>query len=119
MKVTKKKGEIEQVNSTDGSSEHKAKPEASKKQAAKTEKSHETMIKSEKHSSAAVTKQPQKRSGVLNHGAEDHKLKKIKKDYSVAKDPDASDVYKSLFTTHKSEREQDRAHWVTYNPFYN
>lgn len=45
--------------------------------------------------------------------------KKIKPDYSVAKDPQVSDVYKSLFTSHKSEQEQNRAHWVTYNPFYN
>jgi hypothetical protein len=39
--------------------------------------------------------------------------------YSVAKDPNASDVYKSLFTTHHTEQSQTRAHWVTYNPFYN
>lgn len=46
-------------------------------------------------------------------------FKKAKEDYSVAEDPKASDVYKSLFTTHDSEKKQDRAHWVTYNPFYN
>ncbi|CAG9857942.1 unnamed protein product [Phyllotreta striolata] len=46
-------------------------------------------------------------------------LKKMKADYSVAKDKQATDVYKSLFTSHKSEKEQNRAHWVTYNPFYN
>lgn len=46
-------------------------------------------------------------------------VRKIKSDYSVAKDKNASDVYKSLFTSHKSEKEQNRAHWVTYNPFYN
>lgn len=45
--------------------------------------------------------------------------KKVKDNYSVAKDPQVSDVYKSLFTSHKSEKEQTRAHWVTYNPFYN
>lgn len=49
----------------------------------------------------------------------DERVKKAKAEYSVAKDPNASDVYKSLFTTHKSEKEQNRAHWVTYNPFYN
>ncbi|KAF5296647.1 hypothetical protein FQR65_LT10187 [Abscondita terminalis] len=47
------------------------------------------------------------------------KAKKVKKDYSVAKDPQASDVYKSIFTTHTSEKQQNRAHWITYNPFYN
>ncbi|CAH1964887.1 unnamed protein product [Acanthoscelides obtectus] len=46
-------------------------------------------------------------------------LRKMKPDYSVAKDKHVSDVYKSLFTSHKSEKEQNRAHWVTYNPFYN
>lgn len=46
-------------------------------------------------------------------------IKKMKAEYSVAKDKSVSDVYKSLFTSHKSEKEQTRAHWVTYNPFYN
>lgn len=49
----------------------------------------------------------------------DPKFKKTKGDYSVAKDPKASEVYKSLFTTHESAAKQTRAHWVTYNPFYN
>jgi len=39
--------------------------------------------------------------------------------YSVTKDPKASEVYKSLFTTSKLAQNQQRAHWVTYNPFYN
>lgn len=51
--------------------------------------------------------------------ADDPAYKKAKSDYSVAKDPKASEVFKSIFTTHKSAAEQDRAHWVTYNPFYN
>lgn len=46
-------------------------------------------------------------------------FKKAKQDYSVAEDPKASEVYKSLFTTHDTEKQQDRAHWVTYNPHYN
>lgn len=51
----------------------------------------------------------------------DPAMKKLKdtSDYSVAKDPKATDVYKSLFTSHESAQQQDRAHWVTYNPFYN
>lgn len=51
----------------------------------------------------------------------DPAMKKLKdtSDYSVAKDPKATDVYKSLFTSHESATTQDRAHWVTYNPFYN
>lgn len=50
---------------------------------------------------------------------EDPEIKRLKEDYSVAHDPKATNVYKSLFTSHKSEQEQNRAHWVTYNPFYN
>ncbi|XP_011631230.1 protein RTF2 homolog [Pogonomyrmex barbatus] len=51
--------------------------------------------------------------------ANDPAYRKAKNDYSIAKDPKASEVFKSIFTTHKSATEQDRAHWVTYNPFYN
>lgn len=50
---------------------------------------------------------------------QDPSYKKTKKDYSVAKDPQTSEVFKSLFTSHKNDKEQQRAHWVTYNPFYN
>ncbi|XP_031623154.1 replication termination factor 2 [Contarinia nasturtii] len=49
----------------------------------------------------------------------DPELKKLKNDSSVANDPKATAVYKSLFTSHESAQQQDRAHWVTYNPFYN
>ncbi|KAH8391696.1 hypothetical protein KR200_009231 [Drosophila serrata] len=59
-----------------------------------------------------------KRLGAVN-AMQDPELKRLKSDFSVAKDPKASDVYKSLFTSHKTEKEQERAHWVTYNPFYN
>lgn len=50
---------------------------------------------------------------------QDPSYKKTKKDYSVAKDPQSSEVYKSLFTSHSNDKDQQRAHWVTYNPFYN
>ncbi|XP_070165522.1 replication termination factor 2 [Polyergus mexicanus] len=51
--------------------------------------------------------------------AYDPAYRKAKSDYSIAKDPKASEVFKSIFTTHKSAADQDRAHWITYNPFYN
>lgn len=54
-----------------------------------------------------------------NGNYDDPAFKKSKDGYSVAKDPKATDVYKSLFTSHQSEQSQTRAHWVTYNPFYN
>ncbi|CAH2049919.1 unnamed protein product, partial [Iphiclides podalirius] len=50
---------------------------------------------------------------------EDPSYKKTKKDYSIAKDPQSSEVYKSIFTSHQNDKNQQRAHWVTYNPFYN
>ncbi|XP_049288839.1 replication termination factor 2 [Anopheles funestus] len=62
---------------------------------------------------------PNKRALISDKIGEDPVFKKSKDDYSVAKDPKASSVYKSIFTTHESEKDQKRAHWVTYNPFYN
>lgn len=59
-----------------------------------------------------------KRNG-QNEKLQDPAFKKSKDSYSVANDPASTEVYKSLFTTHKDEQEQTRAHWVTYNPFYN
>ncbi|XP_014212510.1 protein RTF2 homolog [Copidosoma floridanum] len=56
---------------------------------------------------------------VIKKDVQDPAYKKAKDDYSVAQDPKASEVLKSIFTTHKSASEQTRAHWVTYNPFYN
>ncbi|KAF4528474.1 hypothetical protein B566_EDAN015936 [Ephemera danica] len=49
----------------------------------------------------------------------DPAYKKAKLDYSVANDPKATSVYKSLFTSHENAKSQTKAHWVTYNPFYN
>lgn len=79
----------------------------------------------EKKTDEASKKKMKKEDKVIptlsnNHKkADDPAYKKAKSDYSVAKDPKASEVFKSIFTTHKSAAEQDRAHWVTYNPFYN
>lgn len=65
-------------------------------------------------SNASASKRP-----ATNGTSEEDSKKKLKGNYSVAMDPKVSDVYKSIFTSHKSEQEQNRAHWVTYNPFYN
>jgi hypothetical protein len=43
---------------------------------------------------------------------------KSRSDYSVAKDPNASETYKSLFTTHSSAKNKPKGNWVTYNPLY-
>ncbi|XP_046919404.2 replication termination factor 2 [Dermatophagoides farinae] len=44
---------------------------------------------------------------------------KASKNYSVNKDPNASEAYKSLFTSHESAKNRPKAHWVTFNPCYN
>ncbi|XP_055640177.1 replication termination factor 2 [Toxorhynchites rutilus septentrionalis] len=62
---------------------------------------------------------PNKRALISDKIGDDPIFKKSKDGYSVAEDPNATAVYKSLFTTHDSEKDQKRAHWVTYNPFYN
>lgn len=38
---------------------------------------------------------------------------------SIQKDPTASSTYKSLFTSSDKAKNQSKAHWVTYNPFFN
>lgn len=59
-----------------------------------------------------------KRELLLDPLGSDPNSKKVKKDYSIAQDPKATEVFKSLFTSHESEQKQDRAHWVTFNPHY-
>jgi len=60
-----------------------------------------------------------KRSGKGALGLQTSDFKKTKTDYSIAKDPEATTVFKSLFTSSDTAKHQDRAHWITYNPFYN
>lgn len=43
---------------------------------------------------------------------------KARSDYSVSKDPNASETYKSLFTTHSTATNKPKGPWVTYNPLY-
>ena len=89
----------EAVNSNDANSTNDVEKEVSNK---KIKKEKQDKVKSK------VKREPQ-----------DPAYKKSKEDYSVAHDPKASEVLKSIFTTHKTASEQTRAHWVTYNPFYN
>lgn len=99
-------------------------------------KAAETIIKEEPGTSlAATSKLPgsskpkslltikpsipaKKRQILLDTLSSDPNAKKVKKDYTVASDPKATEVYKSLFTSHDSEKNQERAHWVTFNPHY-
>lgn len=40
------------------------------------------------------------------------------KNFTVSKNPKASEAYKSLFTTHKTALDQPKAHWITHNPLF-
>lgn len=81
----------------------------------------ESLIKEEKAgpSSSKTLSKSTKRTGA-KEALLDPALKKLKDgNEDVQNDPKATAVYKSLFTSHESAQQQDRAHWVTYNPFYN
>lgn len=43
---------------------------------------------------------------------------KKKKNRSIADDPNASEAYKSLFTSHETAKNKPKSNWVTYNPLY-
>lgn len=47
-----------------------------------------------------------------------HTSEMNKKTKTIQEDPSASDVYKSLFTTSAKAKNQQKAHWVTFNPQY-
>lgn len=108
-----------------------ARLKAEKKDKKSKSKAEETVIKEEPGTS---TKEPKpskiaftfksaatasKRELLLDPLASDPNSKKVKKDYSIADDISTTEVYKSLFTSHDSDKKQDRAHWITYNPHYN
>lgn len=81
----------------------------------------ESLIKEEKAgpSGSKTLSKSTKRIGA-KEALLDPALKKLKDgSEDVQNDPKATAVYKSLFTSHESAQQQDRAHWVTYNPFYN
>ncbi|XP_043464389.1 replication termination factor 2 [Leptopilina heterotoma] len=92
----------------------KAERKASKKKIKKEEATEEVEAPKKK-----IKKEEQASCSKLPNQVHDSAYNKTKEDYSVAKDPKASEVFKSIFTSHKSASDQTRAHWVTYNPFYN
>lgn len=74
--------------------------------------------KSRERRSSRERRHRERKSGKLD-SISDPAYKKAKSEYSVADDPSSTSVYKSLFTSHKDAKSQTKAHWVTYNPFYN
>lgn len=87
-----------------------------------TEKSETTSSVKSKNKSTFTLKPTipsNKRELLLDPLASDPNAKKVKKDYSIATDKNATEVFKSIFTSHESDKKQERAHWITYNPHYN
>jgi len=52
-------------------------------------------------------------------GPDSNSLMKKPSKVSIAEDPNASEVFKSLFTTCEKALNQTKGHWVTYNPHWN
>lgn len=82
-------------------------------------------VKVEKQNGKVSSKDEAKPSGSgvkVGKGKESSKSvdlpEKAKKSYSIAKDPSASSAYKSLFTSHETAKNQQKAHWVTHNPCF-
>lgn len=43
---------------------------------------------------------------------------KARQGYSIAKDPNTSEAFKSLFTSHPRAVNQPKPHWITHNPLF-
>ena len=86
------------------------------KQTACTKQHWINLQNSEKASDgAAASKKPKSAS---NGTAIDPSKKKDKKQ-GVQNDPTKSEVYKSLFDSHKSAQNKPKGNWVTFDPRYN
>lgn len=59
-----------------------------------------------------------KSKSATNSAAVDPSKKKEKKQ-GVQNDPTKSEVYKSLFDTHKTAQNKPKGNWVTFDPRYN
>ena len=58
-------------------------------------------------------------SGLASSILKDTEFSSVRsKDFSVANNPNHSEVYKSIFDTHKSAKNKAKSHWVTCNPLY-
>lgn len=93
----------------------KAKAEKAAKKAAKRSNGAPA---AEEGSSSKVTKVESK---AVNEAASSSSAKTSNGKHmsSVQKDPSKSEVYKSLFSSHKSAANKPKGHWVTFDPRYN
>lgn len=70
-------------------------------------------------SSSDISKSSLRVQGMASAVLRDKDFEKIRSaGFSVASDPKASEVFKSLFDTHKTAQRKQSAHWVTCNPQY-
>lgn len=75
--------------------------------------------KTVKFSSEVVARPVHGKSSISESRGNGHaKMDQPKKPKSIQKDPNASEAYKSLFSSHESAKRQPKAHWVTHNPLY-
>lgn len=82
------------------------------------ESTSESSNKKKKDSSSHSNEKKTSSSSTTKTSAASMLNDKSRSDYSVAKDPNASETYKSLFTTHSSAKNKPKGNWVTYNPLY-
>lgn len=109
------------INGTDEEIESlRAKMEEARSKS-KSEKSKKRKLNEDEKASSSSNGQKAKatKNSVIKTSATLLLPEKAKADYSIAKDPNASENFKSLFTTHKTAKNQTKNNWVTFNPAYN
>ena len=96
----------------------KAKAEKAAKKAAK--RSNGAAPAAEEGSSSKAAKVESKAvNEAASSSSSSAKTSNGKHSSSVQKDPSKSEVYKSLFSSHKSAANKPKGHWVTFDPRYN
>ena len=89
----------------------KAKAERKDRKRKHTEGQTETLIKLKDGSVPTASSSSSKTEGKPEK-------KEKKSTSSIATDPNRSEAFKSLFTTHESAKNKPKSNWVTYNPLY-
>lgn len=117
--------EVEDLKKRMAERRSKAKEERKRKRGKPDSDEEKNQQQSRKEQKTIDNQQPStsKSATVSNSNVKNSSLSvlqnKAAKDYSVSKDKNASEAYKSIFTTHESAKNKPKAHWVTFNPCYN
>lgn len=83
----------------------------------KNEKKKRKLNEEDKASSSDSKSKSLKRS-VIKTSATLLLPERAKDNYSIANDANASETFKSLFTTHETAKNQTKNNWTTFNPMY-